>query len=101
MGKKEIFLGLAAAVFLAVLISPFASPHPDGLEKVAWNKGFLEKGEVKPALVSPVPDYAWPGIKNEKAATSLAGVMGTLLVFGLGYSVAILLKSISHLRGVK
>lgn len=99
--KKDILLGLAAAVFLAVLISPFASPHPDGLEKVARNKSFLEKGEVKPALVSPVPDYAWPGIRNEKIATSLAGAAGTLLVFSLGYSIAALLKSISHLRGVK
>lgn len=93
MGKKEIFFGLAAAVFLAVLISPFASSHPDGLEKVAQKKGFLEKGEVKPVLVSPLPDYAWPGIKNEKVATSIAGVAGTLLVFGLGYSAALLLKA--------
>ncbi|MFH1441454.1 MAG: PDGLE domain-containing protein [Candidatus Omnitrophota bacterium] len=93
MNKKDILLGLAAAVFLAVLISPFASPHPDGLEKVAEKKGFLEKGEAAPVLVSPLPDYAWPGIKNEKIATSLAGVAGTLLVFGLGYFIALLLKA--------
>ena len=93
MGKKEIFFGLAAAILLAVLISPFASSHPDGLEKVAQKKGFLEKGEVVPVLVSPMPDYAWPGIKNEKAATSLAGIAGTLLVFCLGCSIALLLKA--------
>ena len=93
MSKKDILLGLAAAVFLAVLISPFASSHPDGLEKVAQNKGFLEKGEVAPVLVSPVPDYAWPGIKNEKVAISAAGIAGTLLVFGLGYSIALLLNA--------
>lgn len=98
MGKKDILLGLAAAVFLAVLISPFASPQPDGLEKVAQKKGFLEKGEVVPVLVSPMPDYAWPGIKNEKAATSLAGIAGTLLVFCLGYSIALLLKRLSQMK---
>ncbi len=93
MKKKDIILGLAAAIFLAVLISPFASPRPDGLEKVAEAKGFLEKGEVDPVLVSLVPDYAWPGVKNEKAATSLAGVMGTLLAFGSGCAIAFLLKA--------
>lgn len=88
MNKKEVIFGLLAAVFLAVLISPFASSSPDGLEKVAEDKGFLEKGEIAPALVSPVPDYAWPGIKNGKLATSLAGAAGTLAVFGLGYLIA-------------
>lgn len=92
MKKKDILLGLLMAVILAILISPFASPWPDGLERVAEDKGFLEKGEGKPALTSPVPDYSWPGIKNEKLATSVAGVMGTLLVFGLGLGVAKLLK---------
>ncbi|MFH0935419.1 MAG: PDGLE domain-containing protein [Candidatus Omnitrophota bacterium] len=88
MNKKEVIFGLLIAVLLAVLISPFASSHPDGLERVAGDKGFLEKGEVVPALSSPVPDYAWPGIKNEKLATSLAGAAGTLTVFGLGYLIA-------------
>ena len=30
-----VILGLALAVGLATAVSPFASPHPDGLEKVA------------------------------------------------------------------
>ncbi len=88
MNKKEVIFGLLAAVLLAVLISPFASSHPDGLERVAGDKGFLEKGEVTPALSSPVPGYAWPGVRNEKLATSLAGAAGTLAVFGLGYLMA-------------
>ena len=88
MDKKEVIFGLLIAVLLAVLISPFASSHPDGLEKVAGDKGFIEKGEAAPALSSPVPDYAWPGIKNEKLATAFAGGAGTLAVFGLGYLIA-------------
>jgi cobalt/nickel transport protein len=92
MNKKDILFGLFAALLLAILISPFASSFPDGLERVAEDKGFLEKGEIQPAMVSPVPDYAWPGIKNEKLATSAAGIMGTLIVFGAAYGFAALIK---------
>jgi cobalt/nickel transport protein len=92
MDKKVIFWGLIVAIFLAIAISPFASPWPDGLEKVAEDKGFLKKGEVEPPLRSPIPDYTWPGIKNEKLATAIAGVVGTLIVFGAGYGLAALIN---------
>jgi cobalt/nickel transport protein len=92
MKRRDIIIGVVIALFLAGIISMFASSWPDGLEKVAENKGFLEKGEVEPTVKSPVPDYAMPGLKNEKLATSIAGIAGTLLVFGLSYGLAILLK---------
>jgi len=92
MCKKEIIFGLMVAVFLAMVLSPFASPWLDGLEKVAENKGFLEKGEITPVFISPIPDYLWPGFKNEKIATSFAGAAGTLLVFGMGYGLAALIR---------
>lgn len=92
MSKQEILFGLAVAVVLAVVLSPFASPWPDGLEKVAESLGFLEKGEGEPIFSSPIPDYAWPGLKSEKLATSAAGVSGTLIVFGLGYGLAALIR---------
>lgn len=92
MNKKEILVALFIALFLAIMLSPFASPWPDGLEKVAEDKGFIEKGEVEPALPSPVPDYAWPGITSEKIATSAAGILGTLMVFGMGVGIAALLR---------
>ena len=92
MDKKYIFLWLFVALILAFFISPFASSSPDGLEKVAEDKGFLEKGEVKPVLISPIPDYTWPGVKNEAAATGLAGIFGTLIVFGISSGIGRLLK---------
>ena len=92
MNKKDILFGLLAALLLALVLSPFASSFPDGLERIAQDKGFLEKGEGQPAMAAPVPGYAWPGIKSEKLATSTAGVMGTLLVFGAAYGFAALLK---------
>ena len=91
--KKEYIAGLFIALFLAAVLSPFASPWPDGLEKVAEDKGFIEKGEVKPTVTSPMPDYAIPGVKNEALATSAAGIIGTLIVFLAGCGLAAALKT--------
>ncbi len=92
MNKRDILIGLGLALLIALILSPFASPHPDGLERVAEEKGFLAKGEEKPLVSAPIPDYTFPGIQNEKVATAVAGVAGTLVVFGLGYGLAKLLK---------
>jgi cobalt/nickel transport protein len=93
MKKKEIMVGLLLAAVVALFLSPFASSWPDGLERVAEDKGFLEKAEeTEPVLTSPIPDYVFPGLKSEKAATAIAGIVGTLLMFGLGYGVARVLK---------
>ena len=85
--QKFLLIGLIVSLFLAVFLSPFASPWPDGLERVAENLGFIEKGEGKPVLTSPIPDYAFPGVENEAVATALAGFIGTLITFGAAYGI--------------
>ena len=89
-----ILLALFVSVLLAVFISPFASSSPDGLEKVADDKGFLTQAEEhEPAWkYSPIPDYAVGGIKNESLATGLAGLIGTLLTFAVGLGLAKLMS---------
>lgn len=82
MKRKYVFLGLLAALLVAGFLSPFASPSPDGLERVAKDKGFLHLAEGKELIKAIMPDYVFPGIANEGVATALAGVFGTLLVFG-------------------
>ena len=77
--------GLLLAVTL-VLFSPLASSHPDGLERVAEDTGFLEDAEPSPYEV--LPDYTVPGVRNEAASTIAAGIIGTLLVFALGYGLS-------------
>lgn len=82
-------LALALAVGLASAVSPYASSSPDGLEKVAADQAFLERGERHTVQsASPAPDYAVPGVDDPRAATGLAGFVGTLGVFGLGYGLA-------------
>ena len=58
---------------LATAVSPFASANPDGLEKVAEDKAFLDEGRLAGVQEdSPIPDYAFPGVENERVATGLA-----------------------------
>jgi hypothetical protein len=86
-------LALAVAIGLATAVSPFASTDPDGLEKVAETKAFLDEGKLAPIQEdSPAPDYAFPGLENERLATGLAGFVGTLAVFALGYVLALVLR---------
>ncbi len=91
--KLLVVLGLAVAVGLATAVSPFASSSPDGLEKVATDKQFVDNGEVHSIQEdSPIPDYALPGIDNERVATGVAGFVGTLVVFVIAYGIAYLLR---------
>jgi hypothetical protein len=91
--KLFVALAIALAVGLATAASPFASSSPDGLEKFAGDKAFLDQGRLHSVQEdSPVPDYAFPGVEDERLATGLAGFVGTLGVFALGYGLAALLR---------
>lgn len=81
---------LILALFLAIL-SPLASSSPDGLEKVAEDKGFMDA--ALEATFEIIPDYVMPGIASEAVATILAGIIGTLILFGIGYGLAKLWKA--------
>ena len=75
---------------LAAFLSPLASKSPDGLERVAEDKGF--SGSVSESPVRLMADYLFPGVHNEALATILAGVIGILAIFGLVYGLAWLLR---------
>lgn len=92
-GKNIIFVGLVVSVALAIFVSPFASSSPDGLERVAEDKGFLSVSSGKEIFKSPLPDYSVSFIKNEKISTSVAGMFGTLLTFSAAFAIGRLIKS--------
>jgi len=97
-----IFLGVALVIviLLAVFISPWASSSPDGLEKVAEEKGFSNKTETdKPAWEhSPMKDYAIPGIKSENTSTGISGLIGVVITLGLMLAVAMLAVGLGRLK---
>jgi cobalt/nickel transport system permease protein len=78
-------VGLVLALGLAVL-SPIASADPDGLERVAEDNGFLDRAQDPQYNI--FPDYTIPGIDNETLTVIAAGIIGTLIVFGVAFLVA-------------
>lgn len=90
-----VWIGLGMALLLALFLSPFASPSPDGLEKVAETRGFSEKGEGRAFWKdAPFSGYTVPWIKNEKVSTALSGLIGTLAIFLIALGVGRLIKRI-------
>jgi hypothetical protein len=84
-----VIIALALAIGLGTAVSPFASAAPDGLNRVAEDHAFGDRGKLASLQEdSPVPGYAFPGVENEKLAKGLAGFTGTLLVFALGFGIA-------------
>lgn len=77
--------GLLIALALAVA-SPLASANPDGLEQVAAQQNFLDAAQG--SFYNILPDYVFPGISNQALATIVAGIIGTLVVFGIAFFIA-------------
>lgn len=80
--------GLLIALGLAMFVSPFACPWPDGLERVATTLGFSGREISDTMMPSLISDYAFPGIKSPMIATSIAGVIGTAVAFLLAFVFA-------------
>jgi cobalt/nickel transport system permease protein len=86
IGGRAVWVGgLILALGLAVA-SPLASAHPDGLEWVAEQNGFLDAAQAP--VFKIVPDYLLPGVSNQALATILAGLIGVFIVAGVALAVA-------------
>jgi cobalt/nickel transport system permease protein len=79
-GRGWAVAGLAVALAV-VLLAPLASADPDGLERVAMDLGFIERGAGAPYQI--LPDYAIPALGETALSTILAGALGALVVAGL------------------
>ena len=84
-GRGIWVAGWIIAIAIA-FAAPLASRYPDGLEWVAKQQGFLTSAQNAPFQI--VPDYVMPGVGNEALATIVAGVIGTVLVFGVAFGLA-------------
>jgi cobalt/nickel transport system permease protein len=84
--NKGILIGGSVIALALAILSPLASSHPDGLEWVAEQKGFLDV--AKGAFYNIMPDYAVPGISDPNLATIAAGILGAIIVFGVAIGIA-------------
>ncbi|MFF5260405.1 PDGLE domain-containing protein [Actinomadura viridis] len=85
MTTKRLFAAaLLVTLVLAGIVSYYASSHPDGLERVAEDKG-INAAEKDHALKdSPLGDYGVKGVENERLSGGLSGVIGVAAVLVVG-----------------
>ena len=87
-GARLWAAGYVIAIAL-VMLAPFASGSPDGLERVAEDSGFMSAALSAPYAI--ISDYQLPGVQNEAVATALAGVVGVTVVYLMVMGCAYLL----------
>ncbi|ANT64714.1 MULTISPECIES: energy-coupling factor ABC transporter permease [Prosthecochloris] len=83
--RGHVVVPFTAATVIALLLSPFASGFPDGLEWVAEKYQFLH--ESAPAFVGPLPDYSVSFIGNEMLSTGLSGMIGVIISFAAAWAL--------------
>jgi cobalt/nickel transport protein len=86
--------GLLVTAGLALFVSGFASSSPDGLEKVAGDKGFLQTARDHLFADGPLADYEVKGIDSERLSTGVSGLIGVLVTFGVGFLLFALLRAL-------
>lgn len=96
MRYQAFFLsGLGIALVIAAILSPFASPDPDGLNRVAEDLEFTDREQAEPPaqqlpFANIFDGYALQGAP-EAVATPIAGIVGVLATFGLTWAAGKLL----------
>ena len=78
--KQKTFLlsGFVVSLFLAGVVSFYASSNPDGLEKVAEDIGFIETAKENTNADGVLADYGVKGVDNERLSVGAAGVIGVI-----------------------
>ncbi|MGW3287476.1 energy-coupling factor ABC transporter permease [Streptomyces sp. NPDC001002] len=79
--------GLVTSLVLAGFVSFYASANPDGLEKVAADKGIDKKAEEHASADSPLADYGVKDVENARLSGGLAGVLGVGVTIVAGSAV--------------
>ena len=90
--NKFLLVGFVISLFLAGVVSNYASSHPDGLEKVAGDIGFLDSAKEHTNADGLLADYGVKGIENERLSTGTAGVIGVLATAGVSTGLFLVLR---------
>ncbi|CAM5437477.1 energy-coupling factor ABC transporter permease [Streptomyces xanthochromogenes] len=85
--RKVWGFGIVTALLLAGFVSFYASASPDGLEKVAHDKGIDTKTTQHASSDSPLADYSVKDIGDARLAGGLAGVIGVGVTVAVGSGV--------------
>lgn len=77
---KKAIAGLLLLCGIAILLSPYASEKPDGLERVAADLQFEHLEKQNMLWQSPLADYKAKGIADTMLQVGIAGAFGTIFV---------------------
>jgi len=83
--KRFILVLILVSLITSLGLSSFASAHPDGLEYVAETEGFIDNTFV--LWAGFMPGYNFSAFNNGFLATGIAGLIGTMVVFGVLYGM--------------
>ncbi|MEH2176048.1 energy-coupling factor ABC transporter permease [Nostoc sp.] len=94
-GEQQEFRGWSVPIvtifLIAGVLSLFASAWPDGLEKVAQNKGFINlASQVRIIMPTPLANYGIEGLGP--IGTSIAGLVGAAVCFAVAFGIAKVVK---------
>jgi hypothetical protein len=82
--NKFMAAGFLVAALLAGGASYYASSHPDGLEKVAKDIGFIGAAKDSAVADSPLAGYGVAGVDNARVSGGLAGILGIIATGAVG-----------------
>jgi cobalt/nickel transport protein len=84
MNTRRFFaVALVVSLLVAGVASYYASSHPDGLEYVAEQTGFIDSAEDSATADSPLADYQTSGVDDARISGGLAGVIGVVVMLVL------------------
>lgn len=92
--KQKTFLisGFIVSLFLAGVVSFYASSSPDGLEKVAKDIGFSETAKEHTNADGALADYGVKGVDNARLSTGAAGVIGVIATGAISTGLFMLVR---------
>jgi cobalt/nickel transport protein len=89
---------LLGALLLAGVGSYYASAHPDGLNYVAEQTGFIDKEKESATADGPFAGYSTQGIDNPRLSGGVAGLVGSLTTLLVGGGLFWVLRGRSRTR---
>ena len=81
--RRLFVVALVVSLLVAGVASYYASSHPDGLEHVAEQTGFIDSAEDSATSDSPLADYRTTGVDDARLSGGLAGVIGVVVMLVL------------------
>ena len=90
--RTFVVAGLFVSLFLAGVVSFYASSHPDGLERVGQDIGFIDQAKDSAASGGPLAGYGIAGISDARLSGGLAGIIGVLVTAAAAYGLFHFLK---------